>query len=105
MTHGTITLDLTDMKVLEKYGETPAPVTTEPSGSAYARQTDTVTTAQISGDFGFDNDAQLTFDTSDSTQPEQTKTSEVDWSTDEPERIPKGLGGCAIKEDDNSGDV
>lgn len=45
-----------------------AAITTEPSGSAYARQTDTVTTAQISGDFGFDNDAQLTFDTSDSTQ-------------------------------------
>ena len=41
-------------------------VTTEPSGSAYARQNSTVTTTQISSDFGFDNDSQISFDTSDS---------------------------------------
>jgi hypothetical protein len=35
-------------------------ITTEPAGASYARQTDTVTTEQISGDFGFD--------TSDSSQ-------------------------------------
>lgn len=43
-------------------------ITTEPTGSNYARQSSTVTTKQISGDFGFDNDSKLTFDTSDSTQ-------------------------------------
>jgi len=43
-------------------------ITTEPSGSAYARQSSLVTTLQISSDFGFDNDAKLTFDTSDSSQ-------------------------------------
>lgn len=43
-------------------------ITTEPSGAAYARQSSTVTTEQISGDFGFDNDSQLSFDTSDSSQ-------------------------------------
>lgn len=43
-------------------------ITTEAAGSNYARQTSTVTTKQISGNFGFDNDAQLSFDTSDSTQ-------------------------------------
>lgn len=43
-------------------------ITTEPSGSNYSRQSDTVTTLQISGDFGFDNDSKITFDTSDSSQ-------------------------------------
>lgn len=43
-------------------------ISTEPSGSNYARQSSTVTTTQISGDFGFDNDNQLSFDTSDSSQ-------------------------------------
>jgi hypothetical protein len=43
-------------------------ITTEPAGASYARQTDTVTTEQISGDFGFDNDSLLSFDTSDSSQ-------------------------------------
>lgn len=43
-------------------------ITTEPAGAAYARQSSTVTTAQISGDFGFDNDTKLSFDTSDSSQ-------------------------------------
>lgn len=52
---------LTDTSVL-------ADITTEPAGSAYARQSDTVTTTQISGDFGFDNDSLVSFDTSDSSQ-------------------------------------
>lgn len=43
-------------------------ITTEPTGSNYSRQSGTVTTEQFSGDFGFDNDAQLSFDTSDSSQ-------------------------------------
>lgn len=43
-------------------------ISTEPTGSSYARQSDTVTTLQINGDFGFDNDSQITFDTSDSSQ-------------------------------------
>lgn len=43
-------------------------ITTEPTGSNYARQSSTVTTKQISSDFGFDNDSQYSFDTSDSSQ-------------------------------------
>lgn len=43
-------------------------ITTEPTGSAYSRQSTTVTTAQIGSDFGFDSDSQLSFDTSDSSQ-------------------------------------
>lgn len=43
-------------------------ITTEPSGASYARQSSTVTTKQISGDFGFDNDSKLSFDTSNSSQ-------------------------------------
>jgi len=54
----------------DSLGETDdlSALTTEPTGSNYARQTSTVTTKQISGDFGFDNDSQLSFDTSDSSQ-------------------------------------
>jgi len=43
-----------------------AQITTEPTGAAYARQATAVATLQISGDFGFDNDSQLSFDVSDS---------------------------------------
>jgi hypothetical protein len=43
-------------------------ITTEPAGGSYSRQSDTVTTLQISGNFGFDNDNLITFDTSDSSQ-------------------------------------
>lgn len=43
-------------------------ITTEPTGGSYARQSTTVTSKQISGDFGFDNDSGLSFDTSDSSQ-------------------------------------
>ena len=41
-------------------------VTTEPAGSAYSRQSDTVTTRLSGGEFGIDNDSQLSFDVSDS---------------------------------------
>ena len=43
-------------------------ITTEPSGAAYGRQSAAVSAADLSGDWGFDNDAELSFDTSDSTQ-------------------------------------
>jgi len=49
-------------------GSTLSGITTEPAGGSYARQTATTTTAQISGNFGIDNDTQLSFDTSDSSQ-------------------------------------
>lgn len=49
-------------------GDNLAAITTEPSGSAYSRQTDTVTTRNSSGSFGIDNDSQISFDTSDSSQ-------------------------------------
>ena len=42
-------------------------ITTEPGGT-FARQSTTVTTQQISGDFGFATDALLEFDVSNSTQ-------------------------------------
>lgn len=45
-----------------------AAITTEPSGSAYNRQTANISVSQISGDWGFDNDSQVSFDTSDSSQ-------------------------------------
>lgn len=45
-----------------------AAITTEPSGASYARQTSTYAVRDISGNWGFDNDSQLTFDTSDSSQ-------------------------------------
>lgn len=45
-----------------------AAISTEPSGAAYARQSAAVSAADLSGDWGFDNDAELSFDTSDSTQ-------------------------------------
>jgi hypothetical protein len=41
-------------------------VTTEPTGSAYSRQSDTVTTRFSAGEYGFDNDSKISFDTSDS---------------------------------------
>jgi hypothetical protein len=41
-------------------------ITSEPSGSNYARQNDTFSTASLNSDYGFDNDSQLSFDTTDS---------------------------------------
>lgn len=43
-------------------------ITTEPSGGSYARQTTEISVSDISGDWGFDNDNQESFDTSDSSQ-------------------------------------
>lgn len=43
-------------------------ITTEPGGSAYARQSTAVTVTDLSGDWGFDNDNEESFDTSDSSQ-------------------------------------
>lgn len=45
-----------------------AAISTEPGGSAYARQNTPVTVADLSGDWGFDNDNEESFDTSDSSQ-------------------------------------
>lgn len=42
-------------------------ITTEPTNANYARQTSTVTTEQLSGNYGFDNDSLLSFDFSDQT--------------------------------------
>ena len=41
-------------------------VTTEPTGSSYSRQSDTVTTRLSGGEYGFDNDSKISFDVSDS---------------------------------------
>jgi hypothetical protein len=43
-------------------------ITTEPGGASYARQNTPVSTADLSGDWGFDNDNQEQWDTSDSSQ-------------------------------------
>lgn len=43
-------------------------ITTEPVGASYARQTSTFSPADISGDWGSDNDSKMSFDVSDSSQ-------------------------------------
>ena len=43
-------------------------ITTEPAGSDYARQSSTVTTSQLSGNYGFSNDNLVSFDPGESTQ-------------------------------------
>lgn len=43
-------------------------ISTEPSGASYARQTMEISFEDLSGDWGFDNDNQESFDTSDSSQ-------------------------------------
>jgi len=45
-----------------------ADLTTEPVGSAYARQSDNFTALKKGGNWGTDNDNKLTFDTTDSNQ-------------------------------------
>jgi len=45
-----------------------AAIGTEPTGASYARQVTEVSVADLSGDWGFDNDNQEQWDTSDSTQ-------------------------------------
>lgn len=47
---------------------------TEPSNSNYARQTSSVSTSQLSGDYGWNNDSQLSFDFSDQTASENIDT-------------------------------
>lgn len=49
----------------ESFNLTNGAPSTEPSNTNYSRQTDTVTTAQLSGDYGFDNDNSISFDFSD----------------------------------------
>lgn len=49
-------------------------ITTEPTNTNYARQTSTVTTAQLSGNYGYDNDSKLTFDFSDQTASQNVDT-------------------------------
>jgi len=44
---------------------TVADITTEPTNTNYAPQTSAFTIANLSGDFGVDNDTQLSFDFSD----------------------------------------
>jgi len=46
------------------YNSSGAP-STEPTNANYSQQTSTVTTAQLSGDYGFDNDSSVSFDFSD----------------------------------------
>lgn len=43
-------------------------ISTEPDGSSYSRQNTPVSTADLDGDWGFDNDNEESFDTSDSDQ-------------------------------------
>jgi len=43
-------------------------ITTEPSGGSYARQSTAFSARDVGGDWQLDNDAQITFDTSDSSQ-------------------------------------
>jgi hypothetical protein len=49
-------------------------ITTEPTNTNYARQTSTVTTQQLSGDYGWSNDTLLSFDFSDQTATETVDT-------------------------------
>lgn len=58
-------------------------ITTEPTGAAYARQSDTVTISKISGNWGFDNDTQLSFDVSDSSQTVDGAFMVVNFDSDE----------------------
>lgn len=56
--------------------------TSEPQGTSYAAQSTTVTTLQISGNFGFDNDSTLTFDTSDSSATVDAAYIQVNFQSD-----------------------
>lgn len=49
---------------------TVADITTEPTNTNYSPQTSGFTAVQISGDWGIDNDSQLSFDFSDQTASE-----------------------------------
>lgn len=56
---------------------------TEPAGGSYSRQSDTVTVGDISGDWGFDNDAKQTFDTTDSSLTVDSAALIVNFDSDE----------------------
>lgn len=47
-------------------GDNLAAISSEPTGSNYSRQNDTVTSTQIGSNYGIDSDGLITFDTSDS---------------------------------------
>jgi hypothetical protein len=49
-------------------------INTEPGNSNYARQSSNVATDQLSGNYGWDNDSQLSFDFSDQTSSEDIDT-------------------------------
>jgi len=53
---------------------TVADITTEPTNSNYNPQTSVFSAVQISGDWGVDNDSQLSFDFSDQTSSETVDT-------------------------------
>lgn len=53
---------------------TVADITTEPTNSNYSPQTSVFSAVQISGDWGVDNDSQLSFDFSDQTSSETVDT-------------------------------
>ena len=59
-----------------------AAITTEPTGASYARQSSTVSTRNNAGAFGIDNDSQLTFDTSNSTQSVDAAAIIVNFQSD-----------------------
>lgn len=68
-TNPTVTVGLYDDST-DNIGDTDdvGTISTEPTGSVYARQSDTISTADIGGDWGFQNNNQITFDTTDSNQ-------------------------------------
>jgi hypothetical protein len=55
---------------------------TEPAGSNYARESSSVTTAQIGSDYGLQNDSNLTFDTSDSSMTVDAAALIVNFQSD-----------------------
>lgn len=52
-------------------------ITTEPSNTNYARQTDTFSASDISGNWGVDNDNKISFDFSDQSTSENVDTAFV----------------------------
>jgi hypothetical protein len=65
-------------------------INTEPAGGSFSRLTDTVSVADISGNWGFQNDSELVFNTSDSSQTVDGAAIIVNFDSDE-----AGDGGTA----------
>lgn len=63
-------------------GSTLGDISTEPTGSNYTSQSGTVATAQLGGNFGIDNDTELSFDTSDSSQTVDAAYIQVNFQSD-----------------------